>query len=120
MLFDTLDEPVGDHYMHSFMRNLTNGSKFSLCMGDHGHRSLVLVCADLTTGKECYIGRCTGTVSQEADQFFGLAGADGCRAAILSYLSGNVESLLRVLTPSAATVDASYFASVSVCLGGVQ
>ncbi len=38
---------------HSFMRNRTNGSDFSLCMGDPGHRSLVLLCADLTTGKEC-------------------------------------------------------------------
>ena len=53
MLFDELDEPVGDHYTHSFMRNPTNGSDFSLCMGDPGHRSLVLLCADLTTGREC-------------------------------------------------------------------
>ncbi len=53
MLFDTLDEPAGDHYTHAFMRNRTNGSNFSLCMGDPGHRSLVLLCADLTTGKEC-------------------------------------------------------------------
>ena len=65
-------------------------------------------------------GRSKGTISREAEQFFGLAGADGCRAAILAYLSGKVESLLRVLIPSAATVDASYFASVSVCLGDVQ
>jgi hypothetical protein len=53
MLFDTLDEPAGDHYTHSFIRNCTNGSDFSLCMVDPGHRSLVLLCADLTTGKEC-------------------------------------------------------------------
>jgi hypothetical protein len=54
MLFDTLDEPVGDHYTHSFMRNRTDGSDFSLCMGNPVHRSLVLLCADLTTGKECF------------------------------------------------------------------
>jgi hypothetical protein len=52
MLFDTLDEPAGDHDTHSFMRNRTDGSDFTLCMGDPGHRSLVLLCADLTTGKE--------------------------------------------------------------------
>jgi hypothetical protein len=85
MLFDTLDEPVGDHYTHSFMRNRTNGSNFSLCMGDPGHRSLVLVCEDLTTERSV-LGSCTGTISREADQFLGLAGADGCRAAILAYL----------------------------------
>ena len=87
MLFDTLDEPVGDHYMHSFMRNRANGTDFSLCMGDPGHRSLVLcLCVRISQRERNVLGRCTGTISHEADQFFGLAGADGCRAAILAYL----------------------------------
>jgi hypothetical protein len=53
MLFDELDEPAGYHYTHSFMRNRTDGSDFSLCMEDPGHRSLVLLCVNLTTGEEC-------------------------------------------------------------------
>ena len=53
MLFEMLDEPAGDHYTHSFMRIRTDGSDFSLYLGDSVRRSLVLLCADLTMGKEC-------------------------------------------------------------------
>ena len=101
------------------MKNRTNGSDF-LCAWEIPDIVPWCFCVRISQREWSVLGRCTGTISREADQFFGLAGADGCRAAILAYLSGKVERLSRVFAWSGAVADVSYLASASVCLGGVQ